>query len=199
MFTGIAEEPSVGLKVSVPVLPFLRAEVPIRASVFRPLAKLLHRAPEQVLCVVGARSFVHVHADDEGTVTVYMKVVNMTDRPVRVDDLQLDLFYIGGVTTGVSQPLFRPTQDLIAPTEVGEVCMTINLGSGAIRQLLQRVIKAQNLFSTARVSITVGGRLHLHIPGSLAALQRTRLVRLPFNVEIQTSELNINCPGARSQ
>lgn len=189
---------SMGLKVSVPLFPFVKAEVPIRWSLLRPLGRIFHKVPpQQLVRVVGARCFVHVHADDDGTVNVYLQVVNMTDRPVRVDDLQLDLFYVGGVTTAVAQPLFRATEETIAPFDVGDVYFIVNLGSAAIRRLVEKTVKAQNLFSTAGVKLTVGGRLHLFIPGSLTALQRARTVRLPFTMEIHHAELNINCPSAR--
>lgn len=188
----------VGLKVSVPLVPgVISAEIPIRWSLLRPLMRVFHKAqPQQLVRVVGARGFVHVHADDEGTVDVYLQTVNMTDRPLRVDDLHLDLFYIGGVTTAAAQPLFRTSERPIAPFDADEVYVTINLGSAAIRGLLQRTRKAQNLFSSPGVELTVGGTLHLFIPGSFAALQRARAIRLPFSVVIRQLEMNVNCPAA---
>ena len=188
------------LKVSIPLVPMISAEVPIRWSLFQPLKRLLLKAPaEQLVRIVGARSQVRISADDDGSVDTYLQVVNMTDRALRVDDLHLDLFYVGGVTTSVAQPLFRASDKHIAPFDAGEVNVTISLGSGAIRALLQRMQKAQNVFSSPGIALTVGGRLHLFIPGSLAALQRAKVVRLPFTIEIHWPEMHINCPSARTQ
>jgi len=106
------------------------------------------------------------------------------------------LFYIGGVTTSVAQPLFRASNKHIPPFNAGEVNVTISLGSGPIRALLQRMQKAQNVFSSPGIALTIGGRLHLFVPGSLMALQRGRVIRLPFTVEIHWPEMHINCPSA---
>src|SRR2546422_3795826 len=135
------------LKVSVPLVPMISAEVPIRSSFFQPLKRLfLKTPPEQLVRIVGARSQVRIPADDDGSVDTYLQIVNMTDRALRVDDLHLDLFYVGGVTTSVAQPLFRASDKHIPPFDSGEVNVTISLGSGPIRALLQRMQKAQNVF-----------------------------------------------------
>jgi hypothetical protein len=189
----------VGLKVSVPIVPgVLKAEVPIRWSLFREVARPFRKTqPEQLVRVVGARAYVHVHADDEGTVDVYLKLVNLTDRPLSVEALNLELYYTGGVTTPVGQPLFRAPEKPIPPFDMGEVYLTLNLTAAAIRRTLACMQQAQNTRSSPRIELTVGGRLHLHIPGSLAALQRAKKIALPFLEAIRQVELNINCPSAR--
>jgi len=194
-----AEAGAVGLKVSVPLVPgVLNAEVPIRWSVLRALARRFRKGPpEQLVRVVGARAYVHVNADDEGTVDVYLKLVNMTDRPLSVEALNLELYYTGGVTTPVGQPLFRAPEKPIPPFDAGEVYLTINLTAAAIRRTLACMQQAQNSRSSPRVELTVGGKLGLYIPGRLAALQGAKKIALPFLEAIRQVELNINCPSAR--
>lgn len=187
------------LKVSVPLVPGVSAEVPIRWSFFRPVVQKLRKTPpEQLVRVVGVRGLVHINADDDGMVDVYLTLVNMTDRPLRVDDLQLDLFYVGHVTTSVAAPLFRPSEKPIPPFDTGEINFTIHLGAPAIRTIVQRMQKAQNVFSSPIITLTIGGRAHVFIPGSISALQRARAIRMPFTLDIRSPELHINAPSAQS-
>lgn len=188
------------LKVSVPLVPgVVSAEVPIRWSLLGPLVRVFRKTPpEELVQVVGARGMLNIHADDAGTVDVYLTVVNMTDRPLRIDDLHLTLFYVGGVTTAVARPLFQAPDDPLPPFRAGELNFTIHMTSAVIRDLLQnRMQKAQNVYSSPGLHLTVGGKLDLFIPGSLTALQRGRAVRLPFEVAIRWPEMHINCPSAR--
>ncbi len=152
--------------------------------------------PDQLVRVVAARGLVSIDVTDAGIVDVYLKVVNMTDRPLRVDDLHLELFYAGGVTTSVGQPLFRASEKPIPPFNARDVNVTIQLGSAAIREILQRLQKARNAFSSPGIVLTVGGKLDLFLPGSVLALQRAKMIRLPFTVAIQP-ELHINVPDAQ--
>lgn len=161
--------------------------------------ELFRKAPsEQLVQVIGARGTVFIGADDEGTADIYLTVINLTDRPVRVDDLHLELFYTGGVTTPVGQPLFHAPTLPIPQFKTKEINLTINLAGAAIRMMLQRMQKAHNVFSSPGIVLTVGGKLDLFIPGSLAALQRARTIRLPFSTEIRTPELHINCPAMKN-
>lgn len=188
------------LKLSVPLVPgVVSAEVPIRWSLLRPLLRVFRKAPaEQLVQVVGARGLVNIHADDAGTVDVYLNIVNMTDRSLRIDDLHLTLFYVGGVTTAVARPLFQAPNDPVPPFKAGELNFTIHITSAVIRDLFQnRLQKAQNVYSSPGVELTVGGKLDLFIPGSLMALQWGRAIRLPFHVVISWPEMHINCPSAR--
>jgi hypothetical protein len=188
----------MGLKVSVPLVPGLSAEVPIRWSFFRPIVKLFRRASaEQLVRVIGARAYVHIQADDDGLVETFFLVVNRVDRPVRVDGFHLELFYVDHYATGVAQPLFKAPVTPIPPLDVGEVNVTISLTSAAIRGILQRMQKAQNAYSSPRIELTFGGKLDLNIPGSLAALQRAKTIRLPFQVDVRPIELSINPPSIR--
>src|SRR2546425_11855086 len=103
----------------------ISAEVPIRWSLLRPLLRVLRKAPsEQLVQVVAARGTVNIHADDAGTVDVYLNIINMTARPLRIDDLHLSLFYVGGVTTAVAQPLFRAPDKPVPPFSAGELNAT---------------------------------------------------------------------------
>lgn len=187
-----------GLKISVPVVPGLSAEIPIRASLLRPLTRHFRPTPtEQLVQVVAAGAFVHIHADDEGTVEASLLVVNLTDRPLRVDDLHLELFYIDHYATGVAQPLFKAPDRPIPPFYRAEVRLSINLTTASIRQILQRMQRAQNACSSPRLELTVGGKLDLYIPGSWAALQRAKAIRLPFQLDVRPTEFNISCPSSR--
>ncbi len=180
-------------------MPGITAEIPIRASLFRPLVRFFRKTPsEKLVQVISARGIVHIQADDEGTADVYLAIVNMTDRSLRVDDLHLEVYYTGGITAGVAQPLFTPPAKLIPPFSTNEINLTIHLGAGAIRATLQRMQKAQNVFSSPGIWLTVGGKLDLFIPGSFAALQRARTIRLPFQLEIRSPELHINCPAMKA-
>ncbi len=183
------------LKVGVGVVS---AEVPIRWSLLRPLARLFRRAqqPDQLVRVVGARVHVHLSADDEGTVEVWLRLVNMTDRPLSVEALHLELFYTAGYATPIAQPLFQAPERPVPAFDAAEIHLTINLAAAGIRRTLTSMQQAQNPYSSPRLELTVGGKLAVVIPGSLAALQRTKRLRLPFHEIIKEPVLNVSCASA---
>lgn len=187
----------VRLKVGAPSI--LSAEIPIRSSVFGPLVGWFRRAPhEQLIHILGRRAIVHVNDDDAGTLDFYLDFVNMTDRRVQVGQLYLEHFWIAGYTSHIAQPLFTPPADPTPPDSVTEIILTIPLGPASIRDLLHRIQKGSNAYSSARVEVTVGGRLAVTVEGRLTALQGRRQVNLPFKVAVRQPELNFSNPGSRS-
>lgn len=192
------EENVTQVTVGFPGIP-LSAQIPIRSSMFEPIARWFRRTPpEQLVQVMWSSSVVTATEDDAGSVDVCLGLVNLSDRRVRIEALHLEFFYIAGYTTGVAQPLFAPPKEPVPPLTGTEVHFTINIASKQIRDLLQRIQKAQNPFSTPWLELTVGGKIDLHIAGSFGALQRARTIRLPFERKIHNLQLQMSCPSARA-
>ena len=195
---AFADESVAQVTVGFPGVP-LSAQIPIRGSWFGGIVRRFRRTPpEQLVQVMWSSSVVTANEDDSGGVDIYLGLVNLTDRRVRIEALHLELFYISGYATRVAQPLFSPPKDPIAPLTGTEVMFTINIGAAAIRDLLQRIQKAQNPVSSPWLELTVGGKVDLHIDGSLGALQRARTIRLPFERKLRNPQLQISCPSARA-
>jgi len=170
-------------------IPGVTAQIPVRSSFLARIGSVLRRqAIDQAGRIVSVRAHVHVPEDDNGQVDVYLKLVNVSRRPLTVENLFLQQFSAGGSELPGVAPVLTPLRNGISPAGHAEVHFRSSLGAPAIRQLVRAVQKAQNLRSSPRVQLVFVGSLEVRIG--------KRRDRLPFSIGTNTPELSLSCPSA---
>jgi hypothetical protein len=117
---------------------------------------------------------ISVTKDDDGTIFVYLSVLNRTRGEVHVKQLFLERISAGGCELSIMAPMFTPPKDAILSFMIQKISLPIFIGAPAIRTLIRVVQKAQNLQSTPRCELSIIGSLELGT--------KRKSFRVPFTV-----------------
>jgi hypothetical protein len=170
-------------------VPGLQAQVPVRRSLLSRLGRVFRRSnPELPFRVASGLAYVHVPEDDDGTIDVYVTVVNLSRHTASIEQVHLHGCQANGNNLSVMAPIFRPPDNPIPPQELLEFSFRIPIQAAAIRTLLRVVQPTYNSRSSPKVQLVVEGTLMVRMP--------KRLIPVRFTSSIRTPDLNFNCPSA---
>lgn len=176
-------------KVTIGLPGVVSAEIPVQWSIFSWMRQRFSKAPQPGLFLVPwMRAQVSAAEDDDGTLDIYLSVLNMSVREMRVEHLFLERVIVNGSELSTMAPMFTPPQDPVSPHSIQKIYFRMPLNAPAIRLLLQVIQKAQNLYSTPRMDLTVVGTFDVSVKG--------RHTESPFTVTCQP-ELTFRCQSAK--
>jgi hypothetical protein len=189
------ETPMQGSKITVGLPGVVGAEIPVPrlvlswlTSLFTWFTSLFSKPPVAELFVVPWMSAeISVSQDDDGTIFVYLSVLNKTGGEVQVRQLFLERISAGGCDLSIMAPMFTPPKDAILSLMIQTIPFRISIGAPAIRLLINVVQKAQNLRSTPRCELS--------IIGSLELVTKRKSFLVPFTVNCRP-ELHFHYPSA---
>lgn len=179
-----------GGKVTLGVPGLATAEIPVKRWLPLRVQRWLSKTPQADLFLVPwMRAQISAKADDDGELSVYLCTLNQSTKEIRVERLFLELLIVNGSYLNETAPLFTPPQDVILPRQFKEVYFRMPLHAPAIRLLLQVITKAQNLFSTPYLELTIVGAIEISTKG--------RRTMVNFTVKGRP-EITLHCPSAKT-
>jgi hypothetical protein len=173
------------LKVS---LGIISARAVLSSSTMQRLRRWLRKRPfEEQVAIPSAQICIRVQAEDEGTLDVYLNVVNFAKVPLQVEQLQFDWVGINGAALSFlgPQPLSIPRP--IEPKAIGVVAYRILLVAASIRQLIEYTRPSTNAYSTPGVDVFVRG--------ALTVTQRTNRALLRFELHVLSPAIALKMPA----
>ncbi|SRR6266571_492664 len=96
---------------------------------------------------------------DEGTTVFYMEVINLWRRKITIDRLLLQHWSWSSYSLPDVTPAVNGIRSVIPRRSIGNLSMTITLDRKMVRIIRDAGVKAPNLFSTPRISLSMWGKL----------------------------------------
>ncbi len=177
-------------KLHLGIPPYASVEIPLRLSGPTWFRRIFQRLPAASLIrVPSARARVHIPGEDSGTVELWVTIVNMTNRPLVLQNFLLHRLTASGPSLPVNSPPFEPPPNPTPPLSISEAYIRIPLSKAAVRQLMLSVSSAQNTYSSPRAELVLVGVFI----GSLGRLT----VQIPITVAAPNPELQLTRPNTR--
>lgn len=166
--------------------PPVVVETSVRKSWFLWLWNIVRAKKSLLDGVVVAASRAHLHASqvDDGTIDVFVSLVNVGKRPFTVEQLYLTQCLFNGVSQNVTGPSFTPPLKPIPAGSMDDIHFRFGIGAAVIRYLWNNVARAQNTLSSPRLEITVLASIDI-------AVGRRR-ERLSFRITAPQPQLDIS-------
>jgi len=176
------------LKLGIPGL--IEADIPVPGFIGWMRRTILPKLWEQKVCPVAARVLITVSEDDDGSVDVYLLLVNFTRRDILVDAVTVNWVAIsnGGLSDVAANLHGRGP---IPRRGIGEIMFRIPLRSAGIRQIQRAVGKHRSLYNSPSAHTAIRGRLSLSRGNSRRVLE--------FSVQNINPLINLFNPSSKDE